>query len=61
VKLLLGLDGPPSPHDAADALAVALCHVHSAYGAIADAVARTPDGPRGAASPKLTSWRAYRP
>ncbi len=29
VKLLLGLDKPPSPHDAADALAVAICHLHS--------------------------------
>ena len=29
VKLLLGLDQPPSPHDAADALAVAICHLHS--------------------------------
>ena len=29
VKLLLGLDTAPSPHDAADALAVALCHVHT--------------------------------
>ena len=29
VKLLLGLPAPPSPHDAADALAVAICHVHS--------------------------------
>jgi len=29
VKLLLGLDVVPSPHDAADALAVAICHVHS--------------------------------
>jgi crossover junction endodeoxyribonuclease RuvC len=28
VKLLLGLSAPPSPHDAADALAVAICHVH---------------------------------
>jgi crossover junction endodeoxyribonuclease RuvC len=28
VKLLLGLAEPPSPHDAADALAVAICHVH---------------------------------
>jgi len=30
VKLLLGLDSPPSTHDAADALAVAICHLHSA-------------------------------
>ena len=29
IKLLLGLDKVPSPHDAADALAVAICHVHS--------------------------------
>jgi crossover junction endodeoxyribonuclease RuvC len=29
VKLLLGLAVVPSPHDAADALAVAICHVHS--------------------------------
>jgi crossover junction endodeoxyribonuclease RuvC len=29
VKLLLGLPAPPAPHDAADALAVAICHVHS--------------------------------
>jgi len=28
IKLLLGLDAPPSPHDAADALAVAICHLH---------------------------------
>src|ERR671913_1041811 len=29
IKLLLGLDKAPSPHDAADALAVAICHLHS--------------------------------
>ena len=29
VKLLLGLTAVPSPHDAADALAVAICHVHA--------------------------------
>lgn len=28
IKLLLGLDAPPSPHDVADALAVAICHMH---------------------------------
>jgi crossover junction endodeoxyribonuclease RuvC len=28
VALLLGLDSPPEPHDAADALAVALCLAH---------------------------------
>ena len=30
VRLILGLDRPPQPDDAADALAVALCHVQSA-------------------------------
>ena len=30
IKLLLGLAEPPTPHDAADALAVAICHVHLA-------------------------------
>jgi crossover junction endodeoxyribonuclease RuvC len=29
VKLLLGLQQAPSPHDAADALAVAICHAHT--------------------------------
>ena len=29
VKLLLGLAAAPTPHDAADALAVAICHMHS--------------------------------
>jgi crossover junction endodeoxyribonuclease RuvC len=32
VKLLLGLHAAPAPHDAADALAVAICHLHSAAG-----------------------------
>ncbi len=29
VKLLLGLRQVPTPHDAADALAVAICHIHN--------------------------------
>src|SRR5262249_31395206 len=29
VKLLLGLSAIPTPHDAADALAVAICHLHA--------------------------------
>ena len=28
VAVLLGLDTPPEPHDAADALAIAICHAH---------------------------------
>ncbi len=49
VKLLLGLDAVPAPHDAADALAVAICHLHN--GRSADKA--------GSAHPK--SWRDYRP
>lgn len=55
VKLLLGLPGVPSPHDVADALAVAICHIHSTTGRAA--MAATTAAPRS----KLTSWRAYRP
>ena len=66
VKLLLGLDGVPAPHDAADALAVAICHVHSSNGAIAEATARLPGVParlgrRSLGEGGLTSWRDYRP
>lgn len=55
MKLLLGLDAVPSPHDAADALAVAICHLHSATGTIAErAASETP-------ASALKSWRDYRP
>ncbi len=55
IQLLLGLATPPSPHDAADALAVAICHVHSATGVVAErAAAEKP-------STTLRSWRDYRP
>lgn len=59
VKLLLALDAVPSPHDAADALAIAICHIHSSSGTIA-AVARSLPVRRGPGGGG-TSWRAYRP
>jgi len=51
VKLLLGLAAAPKPHDAADALAVAMCHVHASgrLGALASTAARAPR--------HLRSWR----
>jgi crossover junction endodeoxyribonuclease RuvC len=55
VKLLLGLEVAPSPHDAADALAVAICHLHHGTGAIAER-ARAERVPATA-----RSWRGYRP
>jgi crossover junction endodeoxyribonuclease RuvC len=37
VQLLLGLDEPPAPHDAADALAIAICHAQTGRAALASA------------------------
>ena len=54
VKLILGLAALPSPHDAADALAVAICHANLQAPARA-AVAFQP------ARSKATSWRHFRP
>jgi crossover junction endodeoxyribonuclease RuvC len=53
VKLLLGLDKVPAPHDAADALAVAICHLHHGKS----------DGGRasGKGSKAAGSWRHYKP
>ena len=54
VKLLLGLAVLPTPHDASDALAVAICHSHLTAPA-AQLQARTP---RGKAA---NSWRHFKP
>ena len=56
IRLLLGLDRPPSPFDATDALAVAICHLHTAPRV--NPPRRSPPtaregGPR--------TWRDYRP
>jgi crossover junction endodeoxyribonuclease RuvC len=68
IKLLLGLDKPPSPHDAADALAIAICHLHSAsmIGRLKTASTRaTTKTVVGAGFSRpvshLKSWRQYRP
>ncbi len=54
VKLLLGLDAVPTPHDAADALAVAICHLHAGKG--------PPKGrPAAKGTKAATSWRHYQP
>lgn len=53
VKLILGLSAVPSPHDAADALAVAICHAHAIPPArVAAAMV---------AKSRATSWRTYKP
>ncbi|HTM32024.1 MAG TPA: crossover junction endodeoxyribonuclease RuvC [Vicinamibacterales bacterium] len=60
VKLLLGLDRVPSPHDAADALAVAICHVHNS-GKVTGAMVRERLRDGGGAAPAPKTWRQYRP
>jgi crossover junction endodeoxyribonuclease RuvC len=50
VKLLLGLDAPPTPHDVADALAVAICHLHMSSSAT---------GRREMDTKTPRSWRDY--
>jgi crossover junction endodeoxyribonuclease RuvC len=62
IKLLLGLAKAPAPHDAADALAVAICHVHSGHllRTARNGPGETRPGARGAGA-GLRSWRQYRP
>ena len=70
IKLLLGLAQPPTPYDASDALAVAICHVHSArmagirdQGSGIKSTNRLIPDPGSPIPDKrpLKSWRQYRP
>jgi crossover junction endodeoxyribonuclease RuvC len=67
IKLLLGLTKPPSPHDAADALAVAICHMNSVpLSRLKPAPTTTGATDVGAGFSRLggktlRSWRDYRP
>ena len=66
IKLLLGLDAPPTPHDAADALAVAICHLHAGCNpAKAGSFGNSHEtAHRRGARPQpghTTSWRSYKP
>lgn len=69
IKLLLGLERPPAPHDAADALAVAICHLHVGCGRIGGAKVPANTEPHIKMGPgsspadhKLPkSWRQYKP
>ena len=56
MKLLLGLDAVPSPHDVADALAVAVCHIHTSSNVVSRVAGAAAAQPRA-----LRSWRHYRP
>jgi crossover junction endodeoxyribonuclease RuvC len=56
VTMLLGLAAPPKPLDVSDALAVALCHAHTAASGIPLA-----DASPFARGRRVTSWRQLRP
>ena len=57
IKLLLGLSAVPTPHDASDALAVAICHLHS----MPPAGIRIPNPEPRIPAKTARSWRQYRP
>jgi crossover junction endodeoxyribonuclease RuvC len=56
MQLLLGLAEPPTPFDASDALAIAVCHLHRMN---LQGIAAQSSDPTKAAS-RATSWRAFR-
>jgi crossover junction endodeoxyribonuclease RuvC len=56
MKLLLGFDAVPSPHDVADALAIAICHSHTSSNLVSRAADVAVAQPRA-----VRSWRQYRP
>jgi crossover junction endodeoxyribonuclease RuvC len=59
VKMLLGLETMPKPHDATDALAVAICHLHN--GCSTHARVKIALGEKKKAGSNLKSWRHYQP
>ncbi|MBI4477806.1 MAG: crossover junction endodeoxyribonuclease RuvC [Acidobacteria bacterium] len=60
VRMLLGLRRAPTPHDVADALAVAICHVHS--NDIASRLKRERGAQNGPTTRRAaTSWRQLGP
>ena len=56
IQLILGLEAPPAPYDASDALAIAICHIHRM--GVPGQGARTVDASRSTS--RAASWRAFR-
>ena len=61
IKLLLGLAEIPTPHDAADALAVAICHSHVIAPGSPRQAAVAAATPRAKSVKTAANWRSYRP
>jgi len=61
IQLLLGLARPPSPFDASDALAIAVCHLHKMnLRGLADAAILNSPRRNGKPGTRAASWRAFR-
>jgi crossover junction endodeoxyribonuclease RuvC len=58
VARVLGLDAVPRPADAADALALAICHAWSGAGAWSDATRRRDASLKVVETPAQAAWRA---
>jgi crossover junction endodeoxyribonuclease RuvC len=56
IQLILGLNAPPTPYDASDALAIAICHVHRMN--VPGHAVRTIRAPRPTSH--AASWRGFR-
>jgi crossover junction endodeoxyribonuclease RuvC len=54
IQLLLGLSEPPTPYDASDALAIAVCHLHKMN------LRGIPAATRSRSDRAATTWRAFR-
>jgi crossover junction endodeoxyribonuclease RuvC len=54
IQLLLGLREPPAPHDASDALAIAVCHLHKMN------LRGAATAPTRSLSPRAGTWRSFR-
>jgi crossover junction endodeoxyribonuclease RuvC len=61
VKMLLGLDTIPKPHDATDALAVAICHLHNGKVPGRLGLKSRRSGEKTTGNGHLKRWRDYRP
>ena len=61
IKLLLGLDRVPTPHDASDALAVAICHLHQSGAGSAGGAGKAGKSGKAGGAGKKSSWRDYKP
>jgi crossover junction endodeoxyribonuclease RuvC len=59
VQLLLGLSSAPAPHDVADALAVAICHLHR-LGPLGEAGMRVASAAGAARGGARRSWRQWK-